>query len=150
MRLDINNTVKKAKKCTTWRYGKPGGREEYYRLTDELFQEITRLIGETEDIDELLARVEELITEAKNSAYGKSSITASKKERIEDKEVWAERVRLLTEHIKGVEGERLSDQVYQTVKKIDKEGRVMSVVDSDTGKNLQTRDEIFGNVLKFK
>ena len=82
LRLDINNTVKKAKKCTTWRYGKPGGREEYYRLIDELFQEITRLIGETDDIDELLARVEELITEAKNSAYGKSSITASKKERI--------------------------------------------------------------------
>ena len=152
MRLDINNTVKKAKKCTTWRYGKPGGREEYYRLTDELFQEVTRLIGETEDIDELLARVEELITEAKNSAYGKLSITASKKERIEDKEVWAERVRLLAEHIKGVEGERLSDQIYQTVKKIDKEGRVnqiRSVVDGDTGKTLQTRDEIFGNVLKY-
>lgn len=154
MKLSVRDGVKKANKMTNWRFGRPGGREDYYQKTGDIADDIIGLVNPLaeSDINKVMEVIERMLIQTKDDAYGRSTITKKKKERIEDEEVWSKRVEMLMSHLEGLEGEKLTDKIYKTVRKIGSEGRtsqVTAVKDPDTGKTLQTRDEVFQRVLDY-
>ena len=127
LKTNTNDEVKRGKKLKTWRYGKPGGRENYYHMTNEAAEELGEIIKEEEDINVVMEKLDQMLINIKDKCYGRCTTTIKKKARVDDNEIWKERIRILENHIQGLEGERISDQVYSTQKKYDKEGRVNQI-----------------------
>ena len=152
MTTGSNKKLKRAKRLTTWRYGKPGGREAFYRATDEAAFELGEVVRKGTDMNKVMSEIEEKLIMIKDEVYGRSSITRKKKAKLDDEKIWSNRVKMITDHLEEVEGARVTDQIYRTKKKIDREEMVEemeAVVDKETGKTLQTRDEIYDYVLRY-
>ena len=53
-----NTRMKRPKRLTTWRYGKPGSREAFYRATDEISYEVGEWVREVKDINEVMRMID--------------------------------------------------------------------------------------------
>ena len=147
-----NKNVKKTGKLTNWRYGKPGGRDAFYRETDEAAFELGEVIRKERNINLVMEKIDEKLREIKDCVYGRTTVSKKKKAKIDDEQIWVKRVKMLTDHLEEVEGARVTDKIYKTKKKIDREEmfeEMEATVDKNTGKVLQTRDEIFKYVLDY-
>ena len=98
------------------------------------------------DIDIVMEKLEVIINQVKDEAYGRSTITRKKKRKIDDEMIWKNRMRMIEKHA------RLSDRVYQTKKIVERDERFIeleAMQDPKTGEILQTRDQIFKYVLDY-
>ena len=99
------------------------------------------------DIDIVMEKLEVIINQVKDEAYGRSTITRKKKRKIDDEMIWKNRMRMIEKHA------RLSDRVYQTKKIVERDERFIeleAMQDPKTGEILQTRDQIFKYVFGFQ
>ena len=146
------------KKMKVWRISKPGGREEYLRLTDEASEELTKIILETEDTDVMLARINELIQQVKMKAFGIRTLTHKRMERETDQRLSTKRVKELSEAKDRMDGigenskrMRLNEQVFLTRKRInsDREEILSTINHYKTGEKLETADQIYESILQY-
>ena len=56
-----NKNVKKTGKLTNWRYGKPGGRDAFYRETDEAAFELGEVIRKERNINLVMEKIDEMM-----------------------------------------------------------------------------------------
>ena len=139
-------------KITNWNYSKENGDIAYKALTDDLADEFTRAVEECNDIDELYDWYCNEMHKIKMSAYGKTTSTIKRAQKIEDAAMWHSRIKEVTKSIESLNGRNITDKIWQlraktSTKYTDKQ--FVSVKDPKTGMLTKNRQETFRTLLDY-
>ena len=85
-------------KIKRWKYNKPGGEEAYRAFLEEQYENIRKVIVE-ESTEKSAQFILETVEKAKKVAYGKTTCTTAKLERLEEIKLWEKRRKELDEFV---------------------------------------------------
>ena len=134
-----------------WRYSRPLGHSRFDVVTDAGSEWMIDLCEQEEDIDVVVKKVDQFIHKSKFTAYGKMSSTRKKKEKWDEKRMWAARLELVNKMASEFEKERDNIRVWRarTIATGKNDNQVTSMRDYRTGEMLDDLEEMTNMLLDY-
>ena len=99
-------------KISGWNYAKEGGDSRYAQLTDDMAGEFTHAIESIKSIDELYDWYIQKVEKIKREAYGKTTSTIKRAEKVEDDKVWHKRLDEITKCVNSLGKTKITDKIW--------------------------------------
>ena len=100
-------------KVTSWNYSKENGDIAFEQLTDEFAPSLNQAIETIESIDELYDWYEHNMYNIKMTAYGKTTSTIKRAQKIDDDKMWHSRLNQVTESITSLGKTKINDKIWE-------------------------------------
>ena len=139
-------------KVTGWNFSKENGDEAFKVMTDEFSAEFLKAIEETEDIDDLYTWYIGKMHKIKMDAYGKTTSTISRAQKIEDERMWHTRIKEISKCMESLDKRHITDKIWQLRSKTSSkytDKQFVSVVSPQTGLLTKNRAETFDTLLEY-
>ena len=150
--LDAKMIKPESKLPPVWQYNKQLGDQKFDVLTDDGAEWLIDLCEDGDvDIDHLISKVDKFIEKSKFTAYGKRTFTRKKKERWDEKRMWAARFELVNKLAREFEKEKDSIRVWKARNIAIGRGdnQTTSTRDYRTGEMIDDIDEMTEMLLEY-
>ena len=151
--IKVKRPSKYKKKLKMWRLNAPGSKLRYETLTDEKADDAADIIMNSKDSDEMLEKLNKLIEEIKLEAYGLTTITHKKFERIVDERLNLKRFMELEKAKNDLDNKaaKVNDKIFTTRKNLMKEQEAFTEAMDHykTGERLENPEDIRRSVLQY-
>ena len=134
-----------------WRHNRPLGDQKFDVLTDEGAEWIIDLCESDMDINSIIKKVDKFVEKSKYTAYGKKTMTKKRKEKWDEKRMWAARFDLVNKLAKEFENEKDNIKVWKarTIAIGKGDNQATSLKDYRTGEMLDDIDAMTEMLLDY-
>ena len=148
---DAKMTRPESKLPPVWRHNRPLGDQKFDVLTDEGAEWLIDLCEGSLDINTLIGKVDKFIEKSKFKAYGKRTMTRKKKEKWNEKRMWAARFELVNKLAKEFEQEKDNIKVWKARNIAIGRGdnQTTSTKDYRTGEMIDDIDQMTEMLLEY-
>ena len=134
-----------------WRLNRPLGDQRFDVVTDAGAEWMIDLCENEENIDKVVEKVDKFIHKSKFTAYGKITSTRKKKEKWDEKRMWAARLELVHKIAQGFEKDRDNVRIWRArnVAMEKSDNQTTSLKDYRTGEMLDDLDAMTEMLLDY-
>ena len=140
-------------KVTRWMYGKPGGIPKYREFLENKAEELLEVIRDlSKPIDQVEKEVLDVVIQAKDHGFKRSTSTRTKLKRISDARILERRANELERFVRdNPESLRIHHRLWRTKSLVDSEVgvEVPVAILNDEGELLDDMDDIFDHAIEF-
>lgn len=134
-----------------WMYNKALGDQKFDVLTDDGAEWAIDMCEDGVGIDEIVDKIDKFIEKSKFKAYGKRTLSRKKKEKWNEKRMWAARFNLVNKLAKEFESEKDNIKIWRARKIAvgSSDNQTSSLRDYRTGEMLDDLDEMTEMLLQY-
>ena len=150
-KMNFKFTKPPSKLPPVWRFNRPLGDHRFDVVTDAGAEWMIDLCEQEENIDKVVDKVDKFIHKSKFTAYGKITSTRRKKEKWDEKRMWAARLELVHKIANGFEKDRDNVKIWRARKVALGRGdtQTTSLRDYRTGEMLDDLDAMTDMLLDY-
>ncbi len=135
----------------SWRYNRQLGDQKFDVLTDAGAECLIDMCDDEENVDTIVKKLDKFMEKSKFTAYGKRTMTRKKKEKWDEKRMWAARFDLVKKLAREFEKDKDNIKVWRARKIAmgPSDNQTTSLKDYRTGKMIEDLEEMTDMLLEY-